>query len=118
MEEQILEQLEMAEQDLYMALNLGESIIFGYLEVELVDLMEMYYLLRKWQIRLGNKILDSLETLVKQYEIVLEDVNEELLDDYITARQTEDICDIVIEISKKSGLPGICLITPDTMPEA
>ena len=48
MEEQILEQLEMAEQDLYMALNLGESIIFGYLEVELVDLMEMYYLLRKW----------------------------------------------------------------------
>ena len=118
MEEQILEQLEKAEEDLYTALNLGESIIFGYLEVELIDLMEMYYLLRKWQIRLKNKTLKSLETLIEQYETVLENIDTESFDDYLHARQIEDIRDIVIEISKKSGLPGVCLITPDNMPEA
>ena len=117
MDEAILEQFDRAEDDLHAALLLGESIIFGYIEVDLVDWLEIYYILRKWQIKMGKRCIYSLQTLVEKYETALEDVDAEFLDSYMRDRKTMDVVDIIAEISPMLGLPGICFINPDNFPQ-
>ncbi len=116
--EDILFRFMQAEDDLYKAVKLGEEIIYGQIEIELIDLMEMYYLLRKWKVRIGDGVLNSLEALLTQYETVLENIDSELLADYFAARKIEDIKDAVIEAAAKLGLPELCLVMPNNMPEA
>ncbi len=118
MDEQIQELFDKAEDDLQTAVKLAAAIIYGHIEVELVDLLEMYYLLKKWQITAEGKNNDDLATLAETYETALKNINAELLDDYMYSRKNLDIYNTVIETVEQYNLPRICIIDLENIPQA
>ena len=93
----ITDKLEMAEKDVYAAITLGTSVIFGYITVDLGEFLEAYYQLNRWQKKLGKGNMTTLDKLLARYEYELGNYKF-LADKYVQMRdKLEDI------LRKKSG---------------
>lgn len=63
-----LKKLFAASQDVHAAVNLGVTVISGYMEVSLGTLTELCYQLYKWQNKLGKGTMPVLDKLISIYE--------------------------------------------------
>lgn len=64
----IIDKLIEAEKQLQKALALGIAVSDGYERVTICEYCEMYYILRKWQKKLGIGTHKSLDDLVNRYD--------------------------------------------------
>lgn len=87
----IIDKLVEAEQQPQKAIALGIAVLSGYERVNISEYCEMYYLLRKWQKKLGIGALKSLDDLVKKYDARFE-ANKELepANEYVEQREFVD----------------------------
>ena len=80
-----------AEQQPQKALALGIAVLSGYEKVSVCEYCEMYYILRKWQKKLGIGALKSLDDLVNKYNACFEANNElDALNAYVEERELVD----------------------------
>ena len=63
----IIDKLIEAEMQPQKAIALGIAVSCGYERVTICEYCEMYYILRKWQKKLGIGTLKSLDDLVNRY---------------------------------------------------
>lgn len=86
-----IQKLKDAEQRADMALALGIGIFLGYEPTSVCGICEMYYILRKWQTKLGPNALQGLDALIEYYDTSFEAVNLlDEMDGYVALRQAID----------------------------
>lgn len=87
----IIDKLVEAEQQPQKAIALGIAVLSGYERVNISEYCEMYYLLRKWQKKLGIGTLKSLDDIVDKYNACFE-ANKELepVNEYVEQREFVD----------------------------
>ena len=91
MDMNIIEKLLEAEQQPQKALALGIAVLSGYEKVSISEYCEMYYILRKWQKKLGIGTLKSLDDLVDKYNACFEASKElEAAEEYVEQREFVD----------------------------
>lgn len=91
MDMDIIEKLLEAEQQPQKALALGIAVLSGYEKVSISEYCEMYYLLRKWQKKLGIGTLKSLDDLVNSYNARFKANHEfEAANEYVEERELVD----------------------------
>lgn len=87
----IIDKLVEAEQQPQKAIALGIAVLSGYERVNISEYCEMYYLLRKWQKKLGIGTLKSLDDLVDKYNACFEASKElEAANAYVEQRELVD----------------------------
>lgn len=91
MDMDIIEKLLEAEQQPQKALALGIAVLSGYEKVSISEYCEMYYILRKWQKKLGIGTLKSLDDLVNRYDARFKANNKlEATEEYVEQRELLD----------------------------
>ena len=71
-----------AQQDVQYALILGNSVINGLIKVGAEEIMELYYLLRRWQDKLGQNVPLGITQIIKHIEYVGDDATPILKEYY------------------------------------
>lgn len=87
----IIEKIIEAEQRPDKALALGIAVFMGYEPVTASEYCEMYYILHKWQSKLGVGRLKSLDELIEQYrkEFTVNEISE-AIEAYVDMRTITD----------------------------
>lgn len=87
-----IQKLQEAEQRADKALALGIGIFLGYEQTSVCGICEMYYILRKWQTKLGPWALNKgLDALIEHYDTSFKAINLlDEMDGYVDLRQAID----------------------------
>lgn len=91
MDMNIIDKLIEAEMQPQKAIALGIAVFQGYERVTICEYCEMYYILRKWQKKLGIGTLKSLDDLVNRYNACFKANNNlEAAEEYVEQRELID----------------------------